>query len=271
MSQEAKSVSDLRQEFHDCYGNGDDFEGDALIAFLIAAGRFIEDIVGPEATNRGMAEIARALDVECKADEDWASALDDAWGDAFCWPLGVVFYELNAYAYYGFVLNGGKTADERAELLKKRIDIAASFMTKLPVEVWSLSLGDVGRTFKLASGRWALVTDDAIEPSALAIFGGISERRVRNMMAGKDSVFKSVNGKIPAKEALDWLESRPTFRPSVWRVQETFADLVKRPPVELEDVLFIPVARDGTIFHPGLERDGKFSIGAEGQEQVGRK
>ena len=33
-----------------------------------------------------------------------------------------------------------------------------------------------------------------------------------------------------------------------------------------DDVVFVPVAADGSSFHPGLARSGKFVIGAKGEE-----
>ena len=141
----------LREEFHEDYGNGRD-EGTSMIAFAIAAGRFLGEIVGAEAADRGMAEIAHALDIPCKTGEDWVEAMENAWGDAFCWPMGVKFHDLNAYAYYGFALNSGETADQRGQQLQTLLGEATAFLRQVPIEPWGLSGGDAEHTLRIAQG-----------------------------------------------------------------------------------------------------------------------
>jgi hypothetical protein len=114
---------------------------------------------------------------------------------------------------------------------------------------------------KRAQARFQLDTGQDIDPGDLALLGDISERRIRNMMAGKERVFSTKDGKIPATEALSWLKNRADkFRPSCWRDQNTFEDLAEQT-VEVEDALFVPVASDNSIFHPGLVRNGTFTVG----------
>jgi hypothetical protein len=258
----------IRTEFHANYGSGRDFEGLDLVGFVVSSGRFLGEIVGEGAADRGMAEVVRTLGYECKADEDWASALEEhAFGNAYTWRIGARFHDLNAYAHYGITLSGGRTAEERESWLKKLIEETTAFIKKVPFDAWNLQAGDINHTHRLALGRWALDNDEAIEPYALAEFGGVTERRIRNLMAGSERIFGSEDGgRVPARDALGWLRRRPSFRPSAWREQSTFEDLADTQPLALDSVHFVPVAKDGTIFHRGLARDGVYTVGEEGNE-----
>lgn len=258
----------LREEFHAHYGSGRDFEGVDLIRFAIAAGRFLGEIVGADVAAKGMAEMARSLDLQCGEDNDWEHAFESGFGDAYCWPLGEVFHDLNAYAHYGIALNGGADPEARAAQIAETLERGESFMARLPEEAWQLDAGDAGHTLRLARGRWALDNNKSIEPYALAAFGNVTERRIRNMMAGKESMLSNDEGKVPAREALHWLSSRQSFRPSVWREQDMFDDLAPRATEVLPDPLFVPIARDGSRFHPGLRRDDGYTIGSPGNETV---
>ncbi|NBN79918.1 hypothetical protein GWI72_16695 [Microvirga tunisiensis] len=264
---ELQSAKTLQEEFSANYGHGRDFEGEAIARFAVAAGRFLGEIVGADVAQVGMAEMARKLGLECHADSDWEHAFEGAWGEAYGWPMGEVFLELNAYAHYGLVLGDHADAGTRAAQIREHLETATAFMKRLPAEAWDVDTGDAGHTLRLALGRWALDHDEAIEPYALAAFGGVSERRIRNMMSGTANSLTNDNGKVPAREALQWLADRETFRPSVWRDQDAGADEAGYPEEEeLGDMLFVPVARDGSHFHPGLARDGKFTIGRPGAE-----
>jgi len=258
----AQDPAALREDFHQLYGNGRDFEGETLIDLVIGASAFLADIVGAEATNAGFAALARALDYAVPEDAKWAEALkEQASSDAYCWPAGARLHDLNAYAYYGITLNGGRTAAAREKALRREIETVAAFMGKVPFAAWGIDPGDAGRTLKRTQARFQLDTGQDIDPGDLALLGDISEGRIRNMMAGKERAFSVKDGKIPAIEALSWLKNRTDkFRPSCWRDQNTFEDVVEQT-VEVEDALFVPVASDNSIFHPGLARNGAFTVG----------
>lgn len=258
----------LREQFHSQYGNGYDFEGSTLIDIVVGAGQLLTDIVGPENANVGMAALVRQLGYRVEAPEDWAEVLkDDAFGDAFSWKLGATFHNLNAYAYYGIALTGASAAQDREAYLKGEIALAGAFMDKVPFAAWEIDPADAGRTLRLARGRFALDTGDLIEPWALAEFGGVSERRIRNMMAGGERVFEPKDGGVPAAQALDWLKQRKQFRPSTWRDQNTFEDLATADRFELdEEMLFVPVAADGSTFHPGVGGEDGYTTGPTGKE-----
>jgi hypothetical protein len=253
---------DLREEFHRLYGDGHDFEGEKLIEILVTMGQLVGEIVGREDADAAFATLTRRLDYEFSIDADWAETLKDrASGDAYCWPMGARLHNLNAYAYWGIALNGGQTAGEREAELRAEIAVVDSFMARVPFSAWGFSDGDAGRTLRRAKGRFALDTDEPIEPDVLALLGGVSERRIRNLMAGKERVFTvDESGRVPAAEALSWLAGRPKeFRPSRWRDQNTFEDLVR--PTKIEEVNFVPVAADNSVFHPGLARAGVYTVG----------
>ena len=259
----------LREDFHQfLYGTGHDFEGLTLIEIVLGAASLLSEMVGAEPTNAGFAALTRALGYELTDNAKWTEALrEQAWGDAFGWPIGERLHSLNAFAYYGIALNGGRNAADREKLLRQEIETVVAFMAKVPFAAWGIDPGDACRTINRAQARFDLDTGQDIEPSALAALGNVTERRIRNMMAGKDRVFEPHDGKIPASEALSWLRNRTDeYRPSCWREQNTFEDLAEQGP-EIEDALFVPVAGDNSVFHPGLARDGLFTIGRGKREQ----
>jgi hypothetical protein len=267
--QQSKPDADkLRDDFHQLYGTGFDFEGQTLIEIVVSAASFLTEVVGPDATNAGFASLTRALGYEFLDNAHWTDALQEqASGDAYCWPIGARLHGLNAYAYYGVALNGGRTAADREKQLRRDIETVAEFMGKVPFAAWGIKPGDAARTLQRAQARFDLDTGKDIEPSVLALLGDVTERRIRNMMAGKERVFDVTDGKIPANEALSWLKNRPDkFRPSCWRDQNTFDDLVDHV-AEIEDAVFVPVAADNSVFHPGLARDGFFTVGRGKREQ----
>ncbi|KQT50582.1 hypothetical protein ASG52_07170 [Methylobacterium sp. Leaf456] len=258
----------LREQFHSQYGCGNDFEGATLIDVVIGAGRLLAEMVGSEHADIGMAALVRDLGYAVDAPEDWAEVLrDDAFGDAYCWKVGSTFHNLNAYAYYGIALTGASGADEREAYLGNEIELADAFMAKVPFEAWGIDPADAGRTLRMARGRFALDTGGLVEPWALAEFGGVSERRIRNLMAGSERVFDPKDGAVPSSQALDWLKQRKQFRQSTWRDQNTFEDLASVDRNEtVEEMLFVPVAADGSTFHPGVGREDGFTIGPVGRE-----
>ncbi|ORE97759.1 hypothetical protein [Aurantimonas sp. 22II-16-19i] len=249
------------------FGHGRDYEPHDIAALVRACGRFLAEIGGEEAANRGMTAYLTSLGEQIRSEDAWAEDFDESM--PMDWPIGRVFMALNAYAHRGIATGRSKTPEEHEAFLEETLATAAGFMARAPLRAWEMENTDLENTFRLAQARWALDHDEPIEPAALAIFGGISEGRLRNLMSGANRAMTPVEGKIPAKEALDWLKGRDSFHPSVWRTQGAYRDR-DTPPVEeiVEDrVWFVPAAQDGTIFHPGLERDGRFSVGAKGAEK----
>ena len=100
MSKQKQTVPDtekLREDFHQLYGSGFDFEGEALIEVVVGAANFLAEIVGPDASNAGFASLARALGYKIQDDARWIDTFrEQAPGDAYCWPIGARLHDLNA-------------------------------------------------------------------------------------------------------------------------------------------------------------------------------
>lgn len=257
--------------FHEQYGN--DFDaGAALPDFIIAAGNYISRIVGESETDAGMAVIIKPLaDTAGLTIEDpsqWRSALNDAAPYCFSeWEIGPQLHDLAAYAEYGIVLHDSEDADELREHLLSMLTQAKELLAKTPVEQWGLAPNnELSRLVSIASNRWALDNGEPVEPSALAHFGGISEGRIRNLMSGENRVFAAKDGRIPATDALKWLKGRPAFWSSIWREQSLPLYAHGEPTTALKQAAFVPVARDGSMFHPGLRRGSSYTIGRKGAE-----
>ncbi|WP_177215265.1 hypothetical protein [Tranquillimonas alkanivorans] len=250
---------------------GFDYENDpavTLVDLVRSAGEFLARITGPEAVDQGMKFVIGGLALTEGA--DWREALEAEEHGAYAvWPLGQMLHDLSAYAHYGIDLTAREheTEDQIAARLRERVERAEEFLALCPLEAW---LGEtrspqLETTVLLARNRWALDHDRPVEPEALAVFGGVKMSRMRNMLAGKNATFHRENGLIPAHEAKSWLEGRDSFFPSIWRSARPVHN-GKVLTLSYVHPLFVPQARDGSIFHPGLERRNGFTVGEKGRE-----
>lgn len=248
------------------YGHGND-PSITLVELVRAAGDFLSQIVRAKDADVGMKHLIGPL---ADGEEDWREGLEANMQDAFSeWPLGQMLHSLSAYAHYGIDIEVREHEEETAveARLGSMVETADRFLAMCPLETW---LGhdrerQLEETVLLACGRWALDHDRPIEPEALALFGGVKMSRMRNMLSGQNPTLRRENGLVPAKPALDWLEKRDNFCPSIWRTARPNYDGEVTTHTYAQPV-FVPMARDGSIFHHGLERRGTFTIGEKGSE-----
>lgn len=136
--------------------------------------------------------------------------------------------------------------------------------------------GEISRVVNLALSRHAMdsgfgydeqgvETHPVVDVRSLAIFGGVTEGRIRNILSSGDGGLEKVGQCVTASSAATWLKRRKEFFASIWQ-QPDEASPEARSPDFSDDVVFVPVAADGSFFHPGLDRGGKFMIGAKGYE-----
>ena len=257
-------VQTAEQEHGERYGlHGTDFEGDDVLAVLKETGRFLALVAGTDAANGAMSAVLDANSLTknpLDPDASWEERLDEVDAlDALEWPLGQLFFKLNAYAHGGFLSEELPTEQEREAALERMLAEASAFLERVPVN-WRLGLNNLRATLAAAQARWALDHNEPLHPDGLAHLGQLAPRTLRNMMSAGQ--FSPVAGRIVPEEARAWLTTRDDFQPSIWREQGRLGWNVEetRTP-DLEEIFFVPVARDGSIFHPGLERNGVFTIG----------
>jgi len=260
--------------FHAMYGN----EGDPAITlgdYIKKSGEIICAIVGDKLGNQAMHQIAKPLGTE-RPIEEWRETLDDSESGFYSeWEMGAKLHSLLAYARYGILLTC-KHDDEISHIecaIHDLVKEASNFLEQAPPAVWlgELRAKDLENYVCMAQGRWDLDHRNAITPEALALLGEVSSSRMRGMMTGKNALFHRDNNKrIPAEEALAWLETRDDFYPSIWRDQRPGADDPEEEILSdqsLGEPIFVPVAVDGTYFGPGLRLQSGYQIGPEETER----
>jgi hypothetical protein len=257
--------------FSDEFNEGEWDAAWTLRYLVLAAGDYLGQILGKECADAGMAVMLSPF-IQCDDQALWRERLEDNWGDCYAaWPLAELFLELTAYARFGIVPpHGENDSDLNIENhLEDMVLRALRFFDETPLQAWVPDRGTqqpLIELIMLVKNRWALDHGEPIDPPALALFGGVSESRIRNLMAGADSIFNAVDKKIPAQQALSWLAERDVYLDSIWR-EQTFSFKAVAEDA-LETPLFVPVARDGSIFHPGLDKGAGYKVGAKGEERV---
>ena len=248
--------------------------GQWIVALVEKAGDYLSRVVGDTAASNGMVKLLAPVGLssgEFDAETaNWREILNEAVPDIYdIWPIARQLNEVAAYAVYGILLRDDIEVEHRRDYLCKLVSNAVEFVETSPINQWKLSERpqdiQLTRLVRLAENRAALDIGEPVDPASLAEFGGISEGRVRNMMSGSDRKFGNEGGRVPATDALDWLEDRPDFFDSIWdRATDD-----EEPPIipDGDDVFFLPVGRDGTPFHPGLIRGGSYTIGIKGLEE----
>jgi hypothetical protein len=109
-----------------------------------------------------------------------------------------------------------------------------------------------------------------VTPEQLAALAEVSLKSIKNLLAPKDgaSDFKlDTNGEISRSAALLWLNGRSGFRSSLWQTDEAVRRFEPRHEPALGEVVFVPVAKDGSWFDPVTCRNQRgFTIGPKGAE-----
>lgn len=168
------------------------------------------------------------------------------------WEGVRLFRELAFYGRYGAFLTP-RTPAEAQEWLSKSIPRAQGMIELAPGRALS---GVPQGILTCARGRLQLEAGTGlIDHYAVALLGGVSLGRIRNLTFGADAVFTSTDGQVPVEQAASWLKHRPGFWPSIWQ-EDT----------EQDDIVAVPEASDGTVFHPGLRRRNGYTIGEKGSE-----
>lgn len=258
------SVAERLGYFDDTYGNDLD-PCDTIRELVCATGGVLEYIFGEESTERGLKVMFGPIASE---EESWR---EDMWADFFAeFEFTTMLHGLTAYGWFGYVPNADDedTEAEIEQTLEHEIARAEAFLAKCPLDFW---LGpdrppQLENTVRLARGRLNLDQGKPIDAYALALLGGVSQGRMRNMISGKSAVFRAEKGMVPIHEAQDWLRDRDAFFPSIWRQERiNWGSATEDEPL-LQDPVFVPVTRDGDVFHPGLMRAGHYTVGAKGEE-----
>ncbi|MFK4771974.1 hypothetical protein [Rhizobium sp. ZW T2_16] len=172
-------------------------------------------------------------------------------------PAALLFRSLAYYGLYGDVIDRPAIGDIDG-YLDGQLVLAKALHEKAPSRCDDRI---VSKIIDVAAARRSLEQKTGlIEPLALAILGGVSEGRVRNLMSGTSAEVRSIEGKISAADAERWLHGRAAFWPSIWN---------EEPLLEKENEMTevrVPQASDGTVFHPGLRRRSGYMVGEKGQE-----
>jgi len=235
-----------------------DFGGELLEA-LSNRFRVIEMILGKEETAPHLFAMLHGPDVE---GDHWEKVFDSyAPSQTVEWMGSQLLTDASIFGHYG-VTPTGIAFDARRAWLNAMAEQLDQFRLVANPE----PQGVIARIINLALSRHAIDTCEGdVDLQSLALFGGVTEGRIRNILSSNDSGLEKMRQRVTAASAAAWLKGRKEFFASIW--QQPDEATPEAPNLDFsDDVLFVPVAADGSYFHPGLVRGGKFMIGAKGEE-----
>ncbi len=255
-------------------------ESDGLLRSFTIVGELLGIVFDPITAARGMqamrlvtsADPAKPIDwskLVGDAQTDWAAAWADL--DAFndsCWSsLMEAAHNLNAFAYFGILPTWALSYADRSSVqfndvpayVRSVVSQLNRFVQLLPKSLDLYGIEIIERTCLAATGRLKIDFNEPLTVHELAAVTGVSSKRLQNAMYARrdDAPLAGNDGLIPVAAAQRWLEARE-YRPSIWREfiackgWEEDGEVSTPAPArnEIGDFLFVPEARDGTVFSP---------------------
>ncbi|PTV93648.1 hypothetical protein C8J27_11313 [Rhodobacter aestuarii] len=233
--------------------------GHELLELLASRFRVIELILGADEVAPHLFALLHGPDVE---GETWREAFE-TYDPVLTphWTGTKLIDNAGIYGLYG-VTPKEVRFDERdgwLEELARHLEQFRQFAQPEPQ-------GVIARIINLALSRRAIDTGvGEVDLQSLALFGGVTEGRIRNILSSNDGGLEKVGSRVTATSAAAWLKGRKEFFASIWPQPDETPPEAPSPDFA-DDVVFVPVAADGSHFHPGLARGGKFMVGAKGEE-----
>jgi len=267
-----------QDEFGEAY---EDFEPSAVVQLVIKTGEWLETLLmDPEAVETAMRALFNSIE-GCGSTEEEALGWRELW-ESICVGQDMelrssqFMVDLNAFAYWGLRPDArffGLASNEEEgpeEQVRAYVDRARALLDAIPTG-WG-EVPELHQTVRAAEARLRLDTGDDVSAEQLAALARISLKSVRNMLtpkAGAADLRLNEEGNVPNKDALRWLNGRADFKSSLW--QSEVPDRLRATEPEDEDigdVIFVPVARDGTWFDPVSCRNARgYTIGPKGAEE----
>lgn len=233
--------------------------GGELTALLASRFRVIELILGAEEV---APHLLAMLHGPSDGGDTWMEFLEQY--DPTMTPHWIGTQLIDNAGLYG--LYGVTPADVPFEARKAWVDELAQHLEEFQRQVQPEPQGVIARIINLALSRHAIDTGEGdVDLQSLALFGGVTEGRIRNILSSGDGGLEKVGQRVTATSAAAWLKGRKEFFASIWQHPDEEAPEAPSPDFS-DHVVFVPVAADGSLFHPGLLRNGKFTIGAKGEE-----
>lgn len=277
---DAAAYREREQEFGSGY---EDLEPDDVRALIARTGdqlaAFVDDERAVEAAMKTLAEHAVGPLGESAAAADWRTLWSEGLdlNTAAGLPLAQTFTSLNAYAFFGLDPFRSREDDARSEVetlaaIEALVGKARAVFESIPAQ-WDPP-AEMGRTLLAAEGRLALDQNDPITVEQLAALSRVNVRTIKNLLMPSSAhpLRTDKRGRIPASDAVGWIEKRSDFRTSIWAVsgetdEESAADAFEMAGFA-DEVVFVPVASDGSWFDPKACRRGDhYVIGPKGAEQ----
>lgn len=233
--------------------------GDELTEILATRFHQMEVLLGKEKT---APHLPKLLETAAIGGDDWREILEEFDPSSTPeWRATVIIDNGGLYGRYG-VTPRHIEVERRSEW----IDQLVSDLAELREVVKPEPSGVIARIINLAQSRYAIDRGKGeVDIVSLSILGGVSEGRIRNILSSEGALERSGSG-VSAASAAAWLKGRKAFFPSIWSLPDD-ADPEPEGVDFKDEVLFVPVAADGSVFHPGLARSGRFTIGAKGTER----
>lgn len=263
ISPEAMTAEDRRQSWINRemagYGNINWDYGKELLEILERHFRVIEMILGKEEVAPHLFRMLPGPDIE-----------GATWEEAFeeylplmtqLWAADKLLDRVALYGFYGVTDPDVPAAERGAWVTSLAAEIGEFCQLVQPSPQDAIHL-----VSQLALSRHALdIGEGDVDLQSLALFGGVTEGRIRNILSSGDGGLEKVGQRVTATSAAAWLKGRKEFFASIWQQPDEATPEAPSPDFS-DDVVFVPVAADGSYFHPGLSRGGKFMIGAKGEE-----
>lgn len=268
--QKIENIKELEHErwleFSHAFGNEGFFE-DGIILAVDKMASLCGIMFGEDNASAGFTRMVAGIFEGHSKEEDWSTILDVNSSSIYSeTPGGQLLHDLTAYADYGIVLAATRDNEQREQLLATQVQTAERLLELLPVERWNLSGEYLIILICKASTRWKLDNDKPVTARELALLSGRALQTIKNKLSGRFREIIGTEKCIEAREANAWLSVQKDFKASIWRHQNDEASLAQLDR-GYEGVMFLPVAKDGSVFHPGVRREGKYLIDEEGRER----
>ena len=199
----------------------------------------------------------------------WRDMIDSVFEVGIGLPVAQKLDDALLYGHYGVTPEDVPLAARPEWITKLVSDVDALAAWE---EVVALNNGNNAllRIANLARSRHAIdMGRGDVDIQSMAVLGGITEGRVRNLLSGTDSSLeRSPNGGIVAMSAHAWLQKKKGYLASIWQEEELSEEEPEvGPAIPASGMIFVPVARDGSMFTPDLKRNSTYRIGAKGEEE----